>query len=64
MTLVLKKSKNYYVTIQKPVLDSISVEQVGKSIVEPVNAESVVKDVFVTLPSNSLKALVWTRKEI
>ena len=43
-------------------MKSVSVEQVGKSIVEPVNTESVVKDAFVTLPSNSLKALAWDKK--
>ena len=64
MTLRLKKAVKYYGTSQKLVLDGVSLEQVGKSIVEPVNAESTVKDVFVTLPSNSLKALAWARKEI
>ena len=48
MTLRSKKAVKYYGTSRKPLLDSISVEQVGKSIVEPVNAESIVKDVFVT----------------
>ena len=44
-------------------MDSISVEQVGKSIVEPVNAESIVKDMFVTLPSDSLKALARDKEK-
>ena len=50
MTLRSKKAVKYYGTSRKLNLDGVSVEQVGKSIVEPVNAESIVKDVFVTLP--------------
>ena len=62
MTLRSKKAVRYYGTSRKPVSDGVSVEQVGKSVVEPVNANSIVKDVFVTLPSKSLKALAWDKE--
>ena len=57
MMLRSKKAFKYYGISQKQVLKSISVEPIGKSIVELVNSESIVKDVFVTLIFSSLKSL-------
>ena len=41
MTLRSKKAVKYYGTSWKPVLDSVSVEQVGESIVEPSMLEAL-----------------------
>ena len=63
MTLRSKRVVKYHRTSQKNVLESISEEPIGKPIVEPVNSESIVKDVFVTLQSDILKALTWDKEE-
>ena len=43
-------------------LENISVEPIGKYIVEPVNAKSIVKDVFATIPINNMKAFIWDKE--